>query len=126
MSDNNIWMVKASGNEPQPCGPYNAKFVKVEAFDKPESNVVNKWRWEWEISSGAHKGKIASALTDQVITTANHPGRLIAGMAGRPLVANEDLQELIGGFVGQSFMLRQAAGPKGGKPSVQSVDLPPE
>lgn len=116
------WVVKASGGEPLPVGVYTARFVKVEPFENLEKGILAKWKWQWEIASGVHKGKVASALTDQSISPHTHSGRLVAGMAGRQIVYGEALKALVEGFVGKTYMVRQAAGPKGGKPSVQSAD----
>lgn len=116
------WVVKASGGEPLPVGLYTATFTKVEAFENAEKGIVAKWKWQWTIASGVHKGKIGSALTDQSISPHTHSGRLVAGMAGLAIAYGDNVKAMVDAFVGQTYMVRQAAGPKGGKPSVQSAD----
>jgi hypothetical protein len=120
------WTVRASGIEPLPVGTYYAKFVGDEDFSHPEKGIEAKWKWTWEIASGPHKGKSATALTDQKLTPATHAGRLIGGMAGRPLQPGEDVQALVQGFVGKTWAITIQPGPKGGKPGVQSATPPPE
>jgi hypothetical protein len=109
------WTVKASGGEPLPPGAYNA-----------EKGIACKWKWSWEVLSGQHQGKVGGALTDRSISPTTHPGRLIAGMVGRALTPGENVKVLVESLVGKVFLIRQAPGPKGGKPSVQAADLPPE
>lgn len=118
------WTVQASGNEPLPVGSYFAGFLSVEDFSNDK--VADKWKWVWRIETGAHKGKLASALTDRKLTPGTHAGRLISGMAGRPLQPGENVLALIEGFKGKLWCIGIAPGPKGGKPSVQSVSPPPE
>ena len=128
MSDNIVgdpWVVKASGGEPLPPGVYTARFVAVEPFENLEKGITGKWKWTWEIASGPHKGTVGSALTDQSISPNTHSGRLVAGMAGRPIVCGDNVKALVDNAIGKTYMVRQAAGPKGGKPSVQSADVPP-
>ena len=120
------WTVQASGGEPLPVGTYYAKFLGVEDFSNPDKGVVDKWKWVWEIASGAHKGKPATALTDRKLTAANHAGRLITGMACRPLQPGEDVQALVTSFVGKTWAITVQPGPKGGKAAVQSATPPPE
>lgn len=120
------WTVQASGIEPLPVGTYYARFVGVADFDNVEKGIADKWRWTWEIASGSHKGKPATALTDRKLTAANHAGRLVTGMAGRPLQPGEDVQALVASFAGKTWAVTVQLGPKGGKAAVQSATPPPE
>jgi hypothetical protein len=120
------FVVQSASVEPLPVGSYFTMFKSVEPFSNASGTVKDKWRWAWEVVSGTHKGKMATALTDQKLTAMNHAGRLVSGMAGRGLQANEDVSALLASFVGKPFLVSVATGPKGGKPSVQSVSQPPE
>ena len=119
------WVVKASGGEPLPPGVYTAKFLSVENFENLEKGITGKWKWSYEIASGVHKGKIASALTDQSISPNTHSGRLVAGMNGKAIAPGDNVKAMVDSAVGKTYMIRQSAGPKGGKPSVQSADVMP-
>ncbi|MCZ2344104.1 MAG: hypothetical protein LC104_20270 [Bacteroidales bacterium] len=119
--------VKASGAEPLPVGPYVAVFRSLEPFSN--DRVSNKLRFVWEVATGNHKGKTASALCDPNLTPNSHAGRLIGGLVGRPLQPGEDVAALwtaVQAAVGRRFMVTVQSGPKNGKPSVQMVSLPPE
>lgn len=122
------WTVQASGGSLLPVGPYMAVFQGVADYPltKADGTTEMRWRWTWEVASGTHKGRTASALTDQRVTTATHPGRLLTGMLGRPLTPGESLRAAVDGAKGKPFLIRVAPGPKGGKESVQSADRPPE
>jgi len=112
--------VKASGADPLPCGLYIATYKCVEAFTNDK--VTGKLRWQWEVVSGTHKGRMASALTDSHLTPQTHAGRLISGLVGRPLVPGENVGTLwddLTKAIGQRWAVMVASGPKGGKPSVQ-------
>ena len=108
-----------------PPGVYTARFVSVEPFTNLEKGIDGKWKWQWEIGIGVHKVKIASALTDQSISPNTHSGRLVAGMAGKPISHGDNVKAMVDAAVGKTYMIRQSAGPKGGKPSVQSADVMP-
>jgi len=119
-------VVQAGGIEPVPLGSYFATFVSAEPFSMPEKGLENKIRWQWRVANGPHKDKIISALTDARVTPQTHAGRLLSGMAGRTLTPGEDVNALIASFVGKRFLSSIAPGPKGGRPSVQSVSPPPD
>jgi len=119
-------VVQAGGIEPVPLGGYFAQFLRAEPFSMPEKEIENKLRWQWEVVSGSQQGKLISALTDARITSQTHAGRLLTGMAGRALTVGEDVNALIMSFMGKRYLCTHQNGPKGGKPSVQSVSPPPE
>jgi len=119
-------VVQAGGIEPVPLGSYFTEFTSAEMFSMPEKDIENKIKWQWEVVSGPQKGKRISALTDARITPQTHAGRLLTGMAGRALAVGEDVNALIAGFMGKRFLCTHQGGPKGGKPSVQSVSPPPD
>lgn len=118
------FIVQASASEPLPNGAYLGEFVGVVPFSNDK--IADRLKWSWRVVTGNHIGREATALTDTKLTPQTHFGRLITGMAGRNLVAGEDLTALVAGFAGKRFLVTIASGPKGGKPSVQSVSLPPE
>ena len=119
-------VVQAGGLEPVPLGSYFATFLSAEPFSMPEKGIEGKIKWQWRVVSGPHKDKILSALTDARVTPQTHAGRLLSGMAARTLTPGEDANLLISSLMGKRFLCGQACGPKGGKPSVQSVSLPPD
>ncbi len=119
--------VQASGSEPLPCGAYYATFQSVEAFSNDK--IADKLRWAWTVATGPHTGRMATALTDPRMTPHTHAGRLLGGLLGRTLNPGEDVGLLwpqVQACIGKRYLVTVAAGPKGGKPSVQSVTLPPE
>ena len=118
--------VQAGGIEPVPLGSYFAEFLHAELFSMPEKGIEGKIKWQWEVVSGPQKGKLISALTDARITPQTHAGRLLTGMAGRALTVGGDVNALILSFMGKRYLCSHQGGPKGGKPSVQSVSPPPE
>jgi len=119
-------VVQAGGIEPVPLGSYFAQFLRAEMFSMPEKDITDKIKWQWEVASGSMKGKLISALTDARVTPQTHAGRLLTGMAGRALAVGEDINALIMSFMGKRYLCSHQGGPKGGKPSVQSVSPPPE
>ncbi len=119
--------VQASGAEPLPPGAYFAVFLSLEPFTNDK--VADKLRFTFQVASGQQQGRNATALTDQRITPNTHAGRLIAGLVGRALTPGEDMSavwQTLQSRIGKRYMVTVQAGPKGGKPSVQSVALPPE
>jgi hypothetical protein len=120
--------VQASGSEPLPSGAYIAEFVNVEPFAHPtDPKLQNKLKWRWKVASGNHTGREATALTDPVFKPTTHAGRLLAGLVGRPLVPGEDVGELWNTLqqqIGKRFTVTVGQGPKGGKPTILSVNPP--
>ena len=105
------------------------RFLKVEEvalkpFDEKDDGL--RWRWTWEVTTGQYKGQMATALTKRDIASNTHSGRLIAGLLGRELKDGDKVKVLIDACIGRSYMVSVQAGPKNGKPSVQSVSKPPE
>jgi len=121
----NAWIVQAPKQFTQvPVGFYHAAFVGVEEHKLQDGSL--KWRWTWKITTGPETGKIASALTERSINPNTHAGRLIAGLLGRVIVVGEDVQDAIDTCKGKVYTVSVQPGPKGGKPSVQSVGKPPQ
>jgi len=121
----NSFVVQASGVEPLPNGAYLAEFISVAQFTN-DKITEPRFKWAWKVATGPQSGREATALTDVKIICHTHAGRLIAGMSGHPLVVGDDVSSLIDGFKGKRFMVTISPGPKGGKPSVQTVSLPPD
>jgi hypothetical protein len=114
---------------PLPIGFYLGVFKGVEdAPVKPQKadDTGERWRFSWEVQSGEHKGKAATALTDRSISPTALPGVLISGLLGRPLIAGESVKDAIDSCKGKSYMVSIQAGPKGGKPQVRAVSQPPQ
>jgi len=120
------WTVQPSGIEPVPNGSYFAEFVSVEPFSNAEKGIENKVRFSWKVLGGPQAGRNITALCDVRFTPATHAGRLVTGMAGRPLQVGENVLTLVDTFVGKRFLAVVSPGPKGGKPSVQSAAATPE
>lgn len=115
--------------EQLPVGFYVGMFKGVEDVKvKPtrEGDTGERWRFKWEVSSGEHQGKIASALTDKTISTNTQTGVLISGLLGRQLVSGESVKGAIDACQGKVCMVGVQPGPKGGKPQVRSCGLPPQ
>jgi hypothetical protein len=104
-----------------PVAAYMGKFKGLEDYDL---HGETKWRFSWEVSTGAHQGETASALCDRNINKNTLPGRLIAGL-GIELVVGENVEERIESCKGETYFVVVSAGPHGGKPGVQSCSQPP-
>ena len=120
-------VIQASGTEPIPIGAYNAVFSSVEAFSNEKAS--DKFRWRWDVVSGPHSGRNATALTDRKLTPKTHGGRLLTGLLNRQLIPGENVSELwqaLQECIGKRYLVSVQPGPNGGKPSVQMVSLPPE
>jgi hypothetical protein len=106
-----------------PIGFYSAAYKGVEEVKLPDGSL--KWRFAWEVKAGPETGHVASALVDRSISPNTHAGRLIAGLLGRAIVVGENVQDAIDACKGKVYAVSVQQGPKGGKPSVQSVGQPP-
>jgi hypothetical protein len=123
MSQHDPWVVQEKKEfTPVPDGNYMTQFRGVDVV---QVDGKAKWRWTWEVQGGALVGKQATALTDQNINPATLPGRLIAGLLGRPLKAGEHVKSLVDACVGKSYMVGVQPGPQGGKSGVRSCGQPP-
>lgn len=71
-----------------PAGSYVAKFVDVEPINNDYGPGLE---WRWEIVSGPHAGQMVKRTTSNQPTTKNICGQIIAGLKGKPLSANEDI-----------------------------------
>ncbi len=125
----NPWVVQTPKQGAQvPVGSYFADYKGVE--DKVIKDAAGveavKWLWTWAVTKGSEAGKVATALTDRSITTTALPGQLIAGLLGRQLVAGEDVKAALDACIGKSYLVTVQPGPKGGKPGVRMVGVPPQ
>jgi len=86
--------------ESLPPGQYVAKLK--ERKEMPASakfpDAGPSFAWEFEVASGEHAGKSASAWTPTRLTSQNNLGKLIARMLGRPMRSGEeiDIDEFLG------------------------------
>lgn len=118
------WTVQAPKQmNPIPVGMYLARFKGVADHQLPTGEP--RWRWVWEVVSGEHAGKEASALTNREISPNTHSGVLITGLLGQQLRAGDNVKALVDACTGKTFMVSVQTGPKGGKPGVRSVGSPP-
>lgn len=127
--NNDPWVVQTPKQTAQvPIGTYFADYKGVEDKTIKDSAGVEsiKWLWTWEVKTGPEAGKLATALTDRNITPTALPGRLIAGLLGRSLVAGENVKKALDACIGKSYLVSVQPGPKGGKPGVQLVSPPPQ
>jgi hypothetical protein len=84
-----------------PPGKYHARFLGVEDSTHIEYGVG--LRWIFEILSGAHAGKRAARVTDATFTPRNSAGRMLTGLAGRPLPLGEAIEA--DEFVGREYTI---------------------
>lgn len=118
------WTVQApKQTAPLPVAMYLAKFVGVSNHTLQTGEA--RWRWAWEVTSGEHVGKQASALTNIGVSPSSQAGVLIAGLIGQDLKTGDNVKSLVDACVGRVYMVSVQAGPKGGKPAVRSVGKPP-
>lgn len=119
------WVVQAPKQIAQVANGFHlATFKGVETIKLPTTGE-ERWRWTWEVQKGEEKGKIASSLTDCAINHNTLPGKLIAGLLGRPILPGENVQASVDACKGKVFLVVVQEGPKGGKPGVKSVGEPP-
>ncbi len=103
-----------------PPGAYAAKFAGYKETTTKKGAAL---LWQWTIVAGEHNGKTASRFTDPPGMIAPSPsnalGRLLAGLAGKPLTAGDSFDP--NACVGKSYTIMIAGGPKGGGLCVQTV-----
>jgi hypothetical protein len=92
------FVVKPAGPPP---GSYRARFVGVEQTNHIEFGPG--LRFVFEILSGPHAGLRASRVTPAAPTLTNAAGRMLSGLAGRPLRADEAVDA--DAFVGREYLL---------------------
>jgi hypothetical protein len=94
-----------------PADIYFGKFLGISPFKgdgkprigrdgKPMGEAVE---WQWEIIEGEHAGKIVGRLTSTMPTTKNAAGTLLAGVAGRVVQVDEDIDP--NAFVGCMYQI---------------------
>lgn len=129
---NDPWIVQAPKPKAAdvPVGNYVAAFRKWEDVSLPEGKFKPgesplRWRWVFAVQNGPHAGTEISALTTQQIRQTTLAGRIIAGLLKAPLKVGDNVKDLLGQSVGQSYLVRFGPGPKGGAVQVQDVGSMP-
>jgi hypothetical protein len=102
-----IMTVQQSGPPP---GNYRARFQGIENTSHPEYGAGV--RFLFEVVAGAHSGRRVSRVTSCTPTLSNSAGRMLAGIVGRPLQHDEQVD--IDRFVGRHYAIVVEAAPSGG------------
>jgi hypothetical protein len=134
IENHNDWVVQAPKPkyEELPVGMYASDFAKVEDIVMDTKYITKpnddgkRWRWSWSVATGQHTGKFATALTDKNLNPNSPAGMLIRGLLGRDLQVGENIKASIDACVSKRYLVSVAPGPRGGKPAVRSVSVPPE
>jgi hypothetical protein len=102
-----------------PPGSYLAVFTGGE----PTSNEYGDGlRWQFEVLTGPFKGGKTSRTTTRIPTTKNSCGKMLSGLAGKPLAPGEDHD--IESFIGKKYLIVVTTTDSGGT-RVDSVSPPP-
>ncbi len=80
-------------------GTYTCKFKSVEETTHPEYG--DGLKWVFEVASGPQKGQFAMKTTSTTPTPRNACGKLLNGLAGRPVSLGEELD--VNDFVGKPY-----------------------
>jgi hypothetical protein len=106
-----------------PPGAYLAKFLGISPVEADALRGYGEGvRWEFEVTTGPQAGRKTSRITTATPTQKNACGRLLAGMLGRGLADDEDVD--LTPLVGRVFMI-VVAKTKGGGGRVETVSPPP-
>lgn len=103
-----------------PAGSYMAKFLGVEETHNDEYGAGI--RWLFEVISGPHKGGRPPRITSDRPTLKNGCGRMLAGITGRPLVPDEDIDLDL--YIGKTYLVVVVNTESGGT-RIESVSPPP-
>jgi hypothetical protein len=99
-----------------PAGIYKATFEGVTKTNHPEYG--DGARFDWKVTEGEHKGRIASRTGKPVPSAKNCTGRLMAGLLGRAIAPGERVS--LAALVGKTFTIVVAAAPNGTATRVES------
>lgn len=99
--------VTASGLPP---GSYKAKLVKVEPTEHAEYGPG--LRWAFAVADGPHADRLAARTTGCYPTAQNALGRMLAGMLGRPLTVDDEVD--VDDLIGREFVIAVEATENGG------------
>jgi hypothetical protein len=100
------FMVKPGGVPP---GTYRARFTGAENSDHPDFGPGV--RFGFEVLAGPHRGEKVSRITACNPTPRNSAGRILAGLAGRTLTADELIDS--DDFVGRQYDVEVEAADNG-------------
>ena len=109
-------MPKISIQSPASPGQYSARFVGVE--DRPNFKHGPGLRFWFEIVSGSFAGQRVCRIATRTSNGGDITARLLAGLAGRPLIAGEELDA--DAFVGSRCVITVGLNDRGW-PQVTSV-----
>jgi hypothetical protein len=94
-------MPKISIQSPVSPGQYSARFVGAE--DRPHLKYGPRLRFWFEIVSGSFSGQRVCRIANRTSTGGDITGRLLAGLAGRPPIAGEDVE--VNEFIGSRYVI---------------------
>src|SRR5262249_8963091 len=100
-----------------PAGTYVAQFAGVEPKQRKEYG--DGLCWKFRISQGPESGKTALRFTGAILSPNSACGRLAAGLLGRPLKQDEEID--FASFVGKSFLIAVEPAQKDGLTRVAAV-----
>ena len=114
-----ILSVSGSEGVPAPAGSHIATFAGVKEI---ENNYGKGLQWQFVVANGPHKGGRASRTTQPTPSLKNVCGKVLSGLLGRSLQADEKLD--IDQFTGKSYLIIVAA-TESGSTRVESICQPP-
>jgi hypothetical protein len=113
--------VTVENDEQVPVGAWPARLINVKPM--PPSEAHPDWGasyvWEFEVTSGPHRGKRCSCFTKQNVTPLNNLGRLLVDLLGRALREGEDFE--LESFVGREYTIKVGPNKAGDKTRVNGV-----
>lgn len=108
----NVMSIFTMGSaEGVPPGAYTGIFRGYEHVDAT-ADMGPGVRWRWEVSGGAHAGRIVNRITGLKPNPKNACGKILAGLAGKALSEGESVD--IDSYIGKLYTIMIVAGPSGG------------
>ena len=99
-----------------PAGIYRATFEGVVKTSHPEYG--DGARFDWRISEGEHRGRVASRTCKPQPSAKNVTGRIMAGLLGRAIAPGEKVT--LAPLVGKTFTVVDGTAPNGTATRVES------
>ncbi len=91
-----------------PVGHYLAVFLRIDAVDNQYGPAL---RWVFEIAAGPYISKEISRFTRTEFTTANAAGKMLNGIVGREVEADEQID--LSDYFGKPYQIEVKESPKG-------------
>jgi hypothetical protein len=106
-----------------PVGNYTGKFTGTEEVPaNPEKRYPAGLRWKFTIDAGPYEGQEVSRVTGPGPSIKNSCGKLLAGVVGRPLRENEQIDP--DAYLGKCYMIVVAPGQEGGTRVEAVIPMP--